>query len=316
MLRPAPRRLVKKSAPYVRLVLAGAIGCFLGLIVWAAPALALSSWSGSGSISFTSTPSSYGPCTGSGTSALDLSGDPSSLVGTLNVNLQSVSSACTGYFTIGPIADPVSGYLSGNNLYLTDSYGHAMSGPLSGSDLTLTFTTYPTSSGGGTCVQFCTTTYTMQMTGSGTLAPAGFLGGFGFAPTDAIAGVGLLAGVAAIGAAAASAAPMGGAAAAGVTTPVPATTGFPWVSFSDHFGSLAQIPQGAIRQDRPPPGRHLSRPPNGGNCCCCGTPLLYTVAGWFCPNPGCQMTDPNAARSAFPGAGQAYGIPQLQIPRT
>ncbi|MGA7861746.1 MAG: hypothetical protein WCB19_07810, partial [Thermoplasmata archaeon] len=209
MFRPTPPRPGRLSATFLRLALVGAFGLFLGLIVCSAPALAQSTWSGSGSISFTSTPSSYGPCTGSGTSSLELSGDPSSLAGTLTLDLESVSSACAGDFTTGPISDSVTGYLSGSDLYLTDSYGDYISGPFSGGALTLSFTTQATSGGGGTCVQFCTTTYTMPMTGSGDLAPVGLFGGAASVATDAIAGVGILAGVAAIGAVAASAAPMG-----------------------------------------------------------------------------------------------------------
>lgn len=316
MFRPSSRRSAGISATFPRLALVGALGFILGLVVWSAPALALSSWSGSGSISFTSTPSSYGPCTGSGTSALTLSGDPSSLAGTLTLDLQSVSSACAGSFNTGPISDSVTGYISGSDLYLSDSYGDAISGPFTGSSVTLSFTTQATSGGGGMCVQFCTTIYTIPMTGSGDLAPVGLFGGAGSVATDAIASLGVLAGVGAIGAVAASAAPMGGASAAAALSPISPTSGFPWVSFSDHFGSLTQIPQGAIRQDQPPPGRHLSRPPNGGVCRFDNTtPLLYTVAGWYCPIPNCSSTAPNAPRTAFPGPGQSYGMPQLQTPR-
>ncbi|MFI5418191.1 MAG: hypothetical protein ACHQ2Y_04760 [Candidatus Lutacidiplasmatales archaeon] len=286
----------------------------LTLLVCASPALAGSAWTGTGSVNFSSTPSSYGSCDGSGSSSLDLSGDASSLSGTLMLDLQSVSSACAGSFTMGPVSDPVTGYASNGYLYLTDSYGDSISGPLNGGSLTLSFTTTSTSGGGAMCVEFCTTTYTIPLSGTGDLSVGGFgLGSIG--ATQMIAGVGIVGGVAALGAVAASAAPLGGAAA---PPPVPpADSGFPWVSFSDHFGSLAQVPPGSIRQDAPAPGHHLSKPPNGGRCRCCGAPLFYTVAGWFCPNPAClgRCCASGAPQSLFPAPGQPYGAPPLQPPR-
>ncbi len=181
------------------LILLPAFVVLVILLVLARPGAAQSSWSGSGSLAFTSTP---GPCSGSGTSQLDLSGDPSSVTGTITVDISSVNGACVGDFATGPVIASVSGDISGSDLYLTDSYGNTYYGTFSGGNLSLSFTTYSPPSGGTTCVEFCTTVYTMQMNGSGDLAPVGGGGSLSLDfsnPSVAVAAMGTILGAAGVG---------------------------------------------------------------------------------------------------------------------
>jgi hypothetical protein len=216
-----------KASRFGPLILLPAFVALVILLVLARPAAAQSSWSGSGSLAFTSTP---GPCSGSGTSQLDLSGDPSDVTGTITVDISSVNGACVGDFATGPVIASVSGYISGSDLYLTDSYGNTYNGTFSGGDLGLSFTTYSPPSDGATCFEFCTTVYTMQLSGSGDLAPVGGGGSPSpdlSSPSTAVAAVGLILGAAGVGLAVSSLPgripppPPAAGGGAGVTRPVP-----------------------------------------------------------------------------------------------
>ncbi|MGD0395338.1 MAG: hypothetical protein ABSB26_00315 [Nitrososphaerales archaeon] len=87
----------------------------------------------------------------------------------------------------------------------------------------------------------------------------------------------------------------------------PHLQGMPYLE-STHWGSLRDIPPGAQRID---PGRIPFVP---------GTPtdisqaprdecedLIYTVAGWFCPNPNCTHRNTGGFLTAFPRIGEFYG---------
>jgi len=85
-------------------------------------------------------------------------------------------------------------------------------------------------------------------------------------------------------------------------------TGIP-PSKASHWISLREIPLGAPRQEPPripivpltPTDVSATSPCQG-----CSQPLGYTVAGWFCRNPTCQLLQPGN-RTAFPQVGQGYG---------
>jgi hypothetical protein len=89
----------------------------------------------------------------------------------------------------------------------------------------------------------------------------------------------------------------------------PHLDGMPFME-STNWASLLDIPPGARRID---PGRIPFVPgtptdigqapmcPDG-----CG-PLVYTVAGWFCPNPQCPEINTGQGLTAFPKVGEFYG---------
>lgn len=87
----------------------------------------------------------------------------------------------------------------------------------------------------------------------------------------------------------------------------PHLQGMPYME-STHWGSLRDIPPGAQRVD---PGRipfvpgtptDISQAPRDE----CGE-LIYTVAGWFCPNPNCIHRNTGGFLTAFPRIGEFYG---------
>ena len=146
------------------------------LVLLAAPlAAAQSTWQGSGTFTFSSTPSVGGPCTGSGTADISLDGG-GSITGTLSITMGSMTSPCSGYFPSPGTQFTTSLSLSGSGSGFsgTDGYGDAVSGSYTGGQLhmTLTVTTEPTP--GIQCVAYCDTVYTFAFTGSGSL-----FGGFG-----------------------------------------------------------------------------------------------------------------------------------------
>jgi len=130
-------------------------------------------WSGSGSLSMTSTP---GVCSGTGSGSISLNSSGGSVTGRLTSDLTQVYGGCVGDFATGPLSTEVTGTVDGNDLTLVDSEGDSLSGSLSGSVLTLTMTLAPGSSGGGgTCAAFCDSVFRYSLSGSGDLFSGGFL---------------------------------------------------------------------------------------------------------------------------------------------
>jgi len=89
--------------------------------------------------------------------------------------------------------------------------------------------------------------------------------------------------------------------------PQPHLNGIPYGS-SLHIASLFDVPVGAERVD---PGRIPFRPGTPTDVfqaplCDDGTELVYTCAGWFCPNPACPHRHPSGPLTAFPTVGQSY----------
>jgi hypothetical protein len=186
----------------------GLVGTAALLLVTAGGAAAQPAWNGSGAATLSSTPSPDGPCTGSGTSQLALSGPSSSLNGTLTLDFTSYTSWCAGSFSTGPVQDPVKGYLSGDELVLSDSFGDSISATLSGDSLSLSLTEpAPTPPSGGSCAAYCHTVINAEMTGAGAISGAGGSGGLSLNfgdDTKVIAAVGLGFGLAGVGLSAAS----------------------------------------------------------------------------------------------------------------
>lgn len=83
-----------------------------------------------------------------------------------------------------------------------------------------------------------------------------------------------------------------------------------------HVVSLRDIPLGAPRQPEP---RIQMKPGEPTDllqkqvCPRCGFPLGYTVAGWFCLNPGCPLIGATDT-TLFPGVGQSFGPPPVAPP--
>ncbi|MGD0250908.1 MAG: hypothetical protein ABSB97_08525 [Thermoplasmata archaeon] len=89
----------------------------------------------------------------------------------------------------------------------------------------------------------------------------------------------------------------------------PYLDGMPYME-STHWGSFRDIPPGARRVD---PGRIPFQPgtttdvwqappcPDG-----CGD-LVYTAAGWYCPDPDCPGRNSGTTLTAFPKVGEFYG---------
>src|SRR5208283_1136723 len=65
-------------------------------VALAAPAAAQDTWTGSGTFSFTSTPSSGGSCDGTGTANISLDGDNGADTGSLTTFFEYVADACAG----------------------------------------------------------------------------------------------------------------------------------------------------------------------------------------------------------------------------
>ena len=153
----------------------------------------------------------------------------------------------------------------------------------------------------------------------------GGLGAFGLGPLDPDSAlfaptiIGLVLGL--VGLALANARP-----AVPALPPAPPGSGRPswWKSLqpgipasrAQHVVSLRDIPLGAPRQREPriemKPGEPTD--PFQKQVCQCGSPLGYTVAGWFCLNPKCPLID-RADSTLFPEVGEPYGPPPLQPPK-
>jgi len=86
-------------------------------------------------------------------------------------------------------------------------------------------------------------------------------------------------------------------------------------SMAEHAVSLRDIPIGAERQPQPTIAMEPGKPTDPFqkmHCPFCGGPLGFTVAGWFCLNPGCPHR--HGAETLFPQIGQAYGIHPVAPP--
>ena len=290
----------------------------LAVFVLGAPlAAAQSTWQGTGTFTFSSTPSVGGPCTGDGTAEIYLDGGDGSMTGTLTVTMGSMTTPCYGYFP-SPGSTITTGLFlsgSGSGFSGTNEWGDSVSGSFSGGSLhvTMTITSEPTP--GAQCVAYCDTVFEFAFTGSGDLF-AGF-GGLGpldpsspmFVPTF------LSLAFSFAGIAMANARP----------PPVPASAGRPswWkplrpgvpASMTAHLVSLRDVPLGAIRQSHPQIPMEQGKATDIGqkmHCPRCTAPLGYTVAGWFCLNPACAR--PAGPETLFPQVGQGYGQPPMAPP--
>ena len=231
------------------------------LLFVAGGAAAQSAWSGSGNASLSSTPSPYGPCTGSGTAQLSLSGTSSSLYGTLTLDFTSYSSGCAGGgFSTGSVEDSVQGHLSGDQLVLSDSYGDTISGTLSGDSLNLALTEPPpTPPSGGSCAAYCHTVINTDMTGTGDISGAGGLGSLNFADqSTVVATVGLGFGLVGIGLGGASLAARGSRSPGGSSALQSAGRG----GFGGHSAGGAVGPRTSVNpQYAPAPLAMVGNPP-------------------------------------------------------
>jgi len=293
---------------------------FLFLLLGAPLAAAQSTWQGTGTFTFSSTPSVGGPCTGSGTAEISLDGDGGTMTGSLTITMGSMTSPCSGYFPSPGSTFTTSLSLSGSGSGFSgsDGYGDAVSGSYSGGQLhmTLTVSTEPTP--GIQCVAYCDTLYTFAFTGSGSLF--GGFGGLGpldpesalFVPTILSLGFSL-GGIA-----------MANAKPPAASLPAPPTGRPAWwkplqpgipASMTAHLVSLRDVPLGAVRQGPPRIAMEPGKPTDISqkvHCPRCGATLGYTVAGWFCLSPECAR--PRGPETLFPQVGQAYGPPPLTPP--
>jgi len=184
-------------------------------------------WTGSGSVTMTSTPAP-GDCTGNGPAEITLDSSGSSVSGTLDLTLESVAAACSGDFPTGELETAVSGSISGNSLEMVTPEGDSITGQYNGGTLSLTLIPGGASTSvNGVCVEYCTTVYQFTFQGSGDLFGAsGFLA-FSNLPTEdlVVGGLGTVAGAAALGAAAAAPLPPRGSVGQGPSSS-PSTRGF------------------------------------------------------------------------------------------
>jgi hypothetical protein len=190
-----PRRSRGILAPWFQRLALGGITVVVALVIAVGPAVAQGTWSGSGTYTMNSTPSTP-PCSGQGTGSVSLTGDAGGTVtGTITFTLGSESGGCSGTLAGGGTAY-FTGTLFGNQLSGTDQYGGTWSGTLNGGSLTMSYTSAAPPRG---CVQWCTQTATFSFAGSGTLGA----GSFGSPASIAGATAGVL-GVGAVGAGLAS----------------------------------------------------------------------------------------------------------------
>jgi hypothetical protein len=195
------------------------------------------SWSGTGSVTMTSTPAP-GVCNGQGVADITLNAVGSSVSGTLTSTLESVAAACSGNFPMSTIVVDISGSLSGNVLSMSTPQGDTLHGSFSNGQLSLALVPGGTIGGGGSCVEYCNTVFQYTFSGSGDLFASSGLFDFSSLPPEdlaagAIAGVG---GLAALGMAAGGSLP--GRGSLGSSSPSYGTKG------GRAFGKSSSVPPG------------------------------------------------------------------------